>query len=340
MSLTDAVCTPAEASFIRDELLGTEENLEDIAKKIYSSLNAFPQDDALFRQELCLLGRMLVDKETSPIGLDFTDQLETIIDNDIDDEDANAFCYNHVLSYGADKRAAMHERMVGRLLAVNSYNRIATYGYRVIQPYDNIECAKNLARFIANYAPSCKWTRKNDTYLHQVGRMLLPSDQVALLHVEGETSNPLKRLASYYSPSVLTDLLSPIIDTPPAMRCFDWENSTSAEDFIFATSLLQEMVDQDDLFLLTGPHMTFHEKMDKTHLFVVSNNFTVAARGFGLIDSCCMTVVDTKIPYSITLTLLEIIIKRSNNNSYTHLLECCRNPEHVSATNPFSQLLE
>lgn len=342
MALTDAVCTPAEASFIRDVALASRDDLHIIAEKIYSSLNAFPQDDALFRQELCLLARMLSDKNSTPIGVDFAENLTTYIDTDIDDEEANLFCYTRVLSVGADKNESLHERMIGRLLAINSYNRIATYSYTIIQPYANIESAKNLTRYLSNFAPACKWTRKNDAYLHQMGRMLLPADQVALLHIEGETSNPLKRLSNYYSPGSLTDLLAPIIDTPPGIRVtsIDWEKSTSINDFIFAVSILQEMVDQDDLYLLTGPHITFHEKMSKPHLFLVSGNFTVSARGFGLLDSCSMTVVDTTIPFCIPLTLMEIIQRRSDNNSYTHLLECCQNPEVVSATNPFSQLLD
>jgi len=342
MALTDAVCTPAEASFIRDVALASSDDLLDIAEKIYGSLNAHPQEDALFRQELCLLARMLIDKNTTPIGPDFVEKLTACIDNDIDDDDANLFCYKHVLSIGADKNAPLHERMIGRLLAVNAYNRIAGYNYCIIQPYANIEYAKNLTRYLSNFAPACKWTRKNDAYLHQMGRMLLPADQVALLHIEGETSNPLKHLSNYYAPSNLTDLLAPIIDTPPGIRVssIDWENSTRTEDFIFAVSIMQEMVDQDDLYLLTGPHITFHEKMTKAHLFLVSGNFTVSARGFGLLDACCMTVVDPTLPFSIPLTLMEIITRRSDNNSYTHLLECCRNPELVSATNPFAQLLD
>jgi len=339
---TDAVCTPAEASFIRDIGLASRDDLLDIAEKIYRSLNGYPQEDALFRQELCLLARMLTDKNTSLIEPNFVEKLKSCIDNDIDDDETNLFCYQHVLSIGADKNAPLHERMIGRLLAVNAYNRIATYSYCTIQPYANIEYAKNLTRYISNFAPACKWTRKNDAYLHQMGRMLLPADQVALLHIEGETSNPLKHLSNYYSPGNLTDLIAPIIDTPPGIRVtsIDWEKSTNIDDFIFALSILQEMVDQDDLFLLTGPHITFHEKMAKTHLFLVSGNFTVSARGFGLVDACSMTVVDTSMPFCIPLTLMEIICRRSDKNSYTQLLECCQNPDVVSAVNPFSQLLD
>lgn len=341
MTSTVAVCTPAEASFMRDVLLDKDDDLQDVAEKVHTSLNAYPNTDPLFRQELCLLARMLFCKETLPIEQDFLEMANKYIDEDIDDEFANLFFYNHVLSMGADKNAKLHERIVGRMLAVNAYNRIAQYNYRVIQPYTRQEEAKRLASIITAFAQTCKWTRKNDLYLHQYGRMLLPADQVALLDVDGESSNPLKRLASYYAPEDLTDLLAPIIDIPPGLRAtaLDWKDSSSTGDFIFAVSVLQEMVDKDELHVLTGPHMSFHEYMDKTHMFVVSSNFTVAAAGFGLMDPCCMTVVDSKMPYSIALTLLEIITKRADRNSYAQLLECCEAPDRVSESNPFSQLI-
>jgi hypothetical protein len=340
------VCTPAVVGFLRDIALVTW-STDDLRKVGLRLLDTLAHDHRLedpeFRKEIYLLTRMIEERTAPLLPPGYTDLVSGMIGADMDDEDINATMHKYVLSPGADRDRAVHDLVLGRLLALNAYQRVCAYGYTVVQPHSDLAAGARLAVIIRKFADGCKFERKVDLYLHQMGKLHLNAERLALLCVDGEGANPLNMLPSQYAPEDLTTILLPIIDTPTedAANSIDWEASSDVGDFVFAASMVQEMVDNDRLLVLTGPHISYHESMG-VQLFVMTMNFTAAPEGFGLVHDKRLTVVDSAMPHSIGLTLLQLVRARAaglDADSYASLLECCDAPERVSASNPFSKFL-
>ena len=271
---------------------------------------------------------------------DYCEKMKLCLGSDIDDEVSTDYIRDHIRSKGADRE--LFDVKVGRLLAANAMYHIQTYTFNTVTCVDDAAVVI-LSSIIVNFTAKCTFDKKVDLYLHQIGRSLLHAERLALIHYEGSQGNPLKLLPQQYDPSVLTDLLLPIIDTPVSDKSnsVDWSTSIDLQDFILATSMLQEMLDNDNLHILMGPHIAFHESMPDAHLFASPMNFVVVNAPFGIVHKSQLIATDMTLSHPIARTLYMLVCKRADagGKAYQDLLECCTSPESVSHSNPYSRLI-
>lgn len=347
---TPSTVTPAILAYLRDEGMSrlSNEILNKVQIAMMESLcTDMRMTDAYIRKETYILCRVIHhyihNDGIHPIPDDYEKRVVSIIGSPMDDAENNDFIASCILSRGADKDEHVYNMAIWRMLALNSCNRMQDYSYKSISPRYSTDVAQRLCDILIRYSVECKFERTKDLYLHQITRSHLCCERISALNCRGYQSNPLKQISEYIMGDELTDLITPIIKTPvdEIMASTNWETETSNHVFILCVSLLQEMMDNHRLVLLTNTHIPFHENTQEAQLFIVSENCSVISAGYGIIEDRQFMVMDT-VKYPIAYLLLEFITLRSilpNNDEYRHLLMCCESPEWVSASNPFIRLI-
>lgn len=126
----------------------------------------------------------------------------------------------------------------------------------------------------------------------------------------------------------------------------DWDTSTSTDNFILATSILQEIVDTK-IELLINTEVPFSERYhNRPALFVFSANFDPTGQDFGIVKD--KKLWSTNVPtLPIFATLYEFIrryrgiLGDETVTSIHHIVRCCEvDADRVPATNPFRKYLE
>lgn len=347
---TPSMLTPAILAYLRDEGLDSLDNdvLEKIRLSILESLCTDSRmTDAHIRKEAyilsCVIHHHVYNDSIRIITEDYEKRVISIVGSSMDHTENNEFISSCILSRRADKNEHVYDMAIWRMLALNSCNRMQYYGYKAITPGYSTDIAQRLCDILIRYSVECKFERTKDLYLHQIARAHLCCERISALNCSGYQSNPLKQIAEYILGDELTDLITPIIKTPvdEIMSSVDWETESSNHIFILFVSLMQEMMDNHRLMLLTNTHIPFHEETNESQLFIVTENCSVISTGYGIIEDKEFVVIDT-VKYPIAYVLLEFIRRRSllpNNEEYRHLLMCCEKPEWVSASNPFVRLI-
>lgn len=347
---TPSTVIPAIISYLRDE--GLESLSADVLETVHNGIleslcTDLRMTDFNIRKEAyilcCVIHHHLFGDLIPSVPADFDACVKEIIGTSIDNSEPNKYIRSHILSRGADKDDETYNMAIGRMLAVNSCTRMQQYSYSAIEPHHDIVVVQRLCDMMTRYSIECKFERTKDLYLHQIARSHLCCERISLINSFGYQSNPLRQISEYILGDTLTDLITPIIKRPvdEIMASIDWKTESSNHVFILFVSLLQEMMDNHRLLLLTNTHVPLHESTNEAQLFIITENCSVVSAGYGIIKNKKFVVVDA-IEYPIAHLLLQFIKIRSqqpNNEEYRQLLMCCEKPNWVSASNPFVRLI-
>lgn len=297
------------------------------------------------RREALLLAGMIDNRlsgEDVTLPEKFRDTVA--VGQDIDEADEKKLMHD-VLCVGADADKTVFEDAIDRALAKNAYDRVCGYSYKVIEPTEEIVFAKRLSHILHAYSKACTLEKKGDLYFHQIARTTLDAEKIVTFNVSGVGSNPCTAFKRQHTQESLSELLLPCFERSIADigDAIDWEKTHDVRDFLFGVTMIQEMVDQNDMVVLVGPDIARSESYDKCQAFVISTNFTVGPEGFGIVYKRSLTVIAPASPWAVGCTLYHFIKHRilhgGKTASYAHLIECCEHPETVSSSNPFAQYL-
>ena len=229
-------------------------------------------------------------------------------------------------------------------MAWESFMRVKTYKHTTFMYGSNhtdIVEAERLAQIICAAAKGCAFERKKDLFLSEVLKPKLHAERIVNL-AWGQP--PMRAIPDQYGDGEETnDLVAPFIDIPLGVRAksIDFRTDKRIDAFVFATAILQEIVDKDNIRIYSNTEVPFSETDNVCQLYVCCSNFTGVPAGFGVIMSQSMISTSADSCYPIMGILLNLIRRRiaadltgASTASFRSLLECCEE-QHPSASNVF-----
>ena len=302
-------------------------------------------------------GATLACPESVVVPADLGDRVSELVGTPITDEDATRFCRTYLLAKGADADRKAWLLMLGRLVAWEAHLRVAGSGVRAGYEYtsslrsgdqERIE-SERLARIITAFTRVCTFERKRDLFLSQILRTKLYSERIALL---GWSEPPMRQVPAQFGDGDETNqLVKPYVDITPEDRVYaiDFSNDTSVDAFVFTTSVLQEMLDMDNIRIFANTEVPFSETDTVPQPFVICSNFVGLPSGFGVVHRRRLSVVDPGSDYPICATLLDLVRRRIRDpppgtperalKSFKALLQCCED-DHPPVSNVFLKYLD
>lgn len=351
---------PRDVSYIRDivldklardqDILQLESLKQNIVHAILTTpALALPPNTVLFRAELLLLVAIIdhIIDGTKPPACpdDLTAQIVEVIGTDIEDTAATTLCTTYVVSPGIDRRfKGVYPYMIGRMHAGLALDHIKSeYTYHTIGNEEHPDIIQRFSTILGSLATSCGFTATMDLFLNLSLKPLLQCERLALLKFHPKTIT-LESYPRQCPGDESNDTIQDLIQTTAGDRFerIDWETSRNTTDYIFVIVLLSEFVSRHNITTYVNCELTYSESDPLCNPCISSMNFVPFGANIGVVHRKKIVVVDDAVRFPILTTALYLIRQRiecasdpSDVIGYTQLLQCCEDPDHAMASNPF-----